>query len=531
MRRTLLVAALLLVAAGTIVTTGAVPFDGASDELDAANDSGIVLAPADTENGDRYAEFDDAGELNITLSGIPGSTVRINDVFELGFEGRAASSLPANVSVKYDDSNMTILRMDTGDPVGSENVTLAPNESITLGFEVEVDDDSTESFVEPVTYRATVPRSAIEISFDGRSSEPRSVTTVDSDDLDETSDPNRTLPPRAVINRTTGEGPAFANEFDGNGTDIQGLSSDEVIRTGESVSLSGSRSFVDTSYAVNVNRRLVSLFDIPANENEENESATIRVPIDGDLFDGTDPANATLARRTNDDWQSLPTTVNESADEGVSGRVILQARTPGFSVFGVFARAETTYTWENDGETTEGRTADFQFDDPGLHRINLTVTDAFGRSDTATYRVLANDPPSVDIDPEEFPANESVRLRANVTNVIGGGESFAGGEETITWRFADGSTATGEEIERVFERGAVVNVTVEDAFGATGTDEAVAGLQGANPILDVFQWQLGFEGRIGVVLVLSILIIGGARWVIAERYYRHEERSEDRGSV
>jgi hypothetical protein len=267
----------------------------------------------------------------------------------------------------------------------------------------------------------------------------------------------------------------------------------------------------------------VSLFDIPVSEAEANESATINVPLDAEQFNGTDPSEATLARLTDDDWQSLPTTVNESADEGVPGRVVLQARTPGFSVFGVFAQAETTYLWESDGETTEGRTASFSFDEPGMHRINLTITDAFGQSNTTTYRVLANDPPSVDIEPEVLPVNETIRLRADVTNVVG--------EETITWRFEDGTTATGQEINRSFERDEIANVTVEDEFGATGTDEAVAGLQGANPILNVFQWQLGFEGRIAVVLVLSILIIGIIRWVIAERYYRSEERSDDRDLI
>jgi PGF-pre-PGF domain-containing protein len=522
MRRSLVGIALLLVAAATVVATGAVPFDGPSDELDPANNSGVVLAPADTPNGERYAELDDTGELNVTLLGIPGSTVRINDVFKLGFEGRAAGSLPASVSIEYDRDNLTLLRMDTGDPVGSENITLEPNESVTLGFEVGSDLPDGGSFVEPVTYRASVPNSLIDIRFDSGSGGSRTVTILDPSDLDETSDPNQTASPQAIITRTTGEGLAFANEIEGNGTDIEELNADAVIQTGETISLSGSRSLVDTSYTVDADRRLVSLFDIPANKNEENESATIRVPVDADEFNGTDPSEATLARRTDDDWQSLPTTVNQSADEGVSGQVVLQTRTPGFSVFGVFARAETTYTWETDGETTENRTAKFTFDEPGLHRVNLTITDAFGRSNTTTYRVLANDPPSVDIDPGEFPANETVRLQADVTNVIG--------EETITWRFADNTTTTGQAVERVFERGEVVNVTVEDQFGATGTAESVAGLRGANPILNVFQWQLGFEGRIAVVAVLAVLIIRGIRWFVAGRYYR-EDRERDRGPV
>ncbi|MFB6227310.1 MAG: hypothetical protein ABEH88_01785 [Halobacteriales archaeon] len=520
MRRTLLVAALLLIAAATVVATGAVPFDGPSDELDPGNQSGIVLAPADTPNGDRYAKLDEAGELNVTLDAIPGATVRINDVFRMGFKGRAASGLPANVSIEYDRDNLTILRMDTGEPVGTGNITLEPDESITLGFKLGGDLPETDSFVEPVTYRASVPDSIIEISFDSGGNESRTVTILDpSEALDETSDPNLTAPPRAIINRTSGEGETSANEIDENVTDIPAQGIDELVQVGETISLSGSRSRVDTSFAVDVERRLVSLFDVPASEDEEDQPATVRIPIDVDRFNGTDPSNATLARRTGGNWQPLPTVVDESADEGVSGRVILRARTPGFSVFGVFAQAETTYTWEHQGETIEGRTAEFQFDEPGLHPINLTITDAFGRSNTTTYRVLANDPPSVEIEPQEIPANESVRVRADVTNLVG--------DETITWRFENGSTTTGSEIERTFEQGEVVNVTVEDQFGAVGTDEVVVGAS-VSPILNVFQWQLGFEGRIAVVLVLSILVIVGIRWVIAERYYRSDERDEDR---
>jgi PGF-pre-PGF domain-containing protein len=436
-------------------------------------------------------------------------------VFVLGFEGQAGRALPAEIRVDYESEALTLLRMDTGEPVGSDPIRLAPNESVTFGFEVATDADTSESFVETITYRATVPNSEIDIEFDSGSREVRIVTRLDPSAINETSDPDLTDPPTAIINRTSGDGEAYANEI--NVTDVRAVGADEVIEVGETVSVSGERSLVDTSYAVDVDRRLVSLFDIPADETEADQPATVRIPVDEAEFNGTDPANATVARRTGEDWQPLPTTVESRED----GQVILRARTPGFSVFGVFARAQTAYTWETeDGRTAEGATADFQFDEPGLHRVNLTVTDSFGRSDTSTYRVLVNDRPSVDIEPDEIPANETVRLRADVTNLVG--------NESITWRFADGSTATGSEIEGRFDRGEVVNVTVEDEFGATGTDETVVGLRASNPILDAFQWRLGFGGRITVVVVLAVLIVGVARRVIGGWYYR-EERERERG--
>ena len=513
MKRTLLVVALLLTAAGAVMATGAFPIDGQTDEFDPANESGVVLAPADSPNGDRYAEFNDAGELNITLDAVAGTTTRIDDVFVLGFEGRPGSTAPADIQIDYESEALTILRMDTGRPIGSEPIRFEPNESITLGFEVEADSDTPESFVETVTYRATFPDAA-ELDFDTGPSETRIITRLDPSELNETDDPSLTDPPRAIINRTTGDGPAFANEM--NATDVRAKSAAEVIQVGETVSVSGERSLVDTSYAVDDDRRLVALFDIPTNGIESDRAATIDFPpLAVDALNGTDPSRVTVARRTGGDWQTLPTSVANRED----GEVVFQTRTPGFSVFGVFAEPRTTYTWEtDDGRTTESRTANFRFEEPGLHRINLTVTDAFGQSNTSTYRVLVNDRPSVDIVPQDIPPNETVRLRADVTNEVG--------NETITWRFADGSSATGAEVERRFERGEVVNVTVEDEFGATGTEEVVVG-ETTTQALNVFQWQLGFGGRVLVVVVVAVLILAGLWWLIARRYYR-EERTRDR---
>ena len=284
---------------------------------------------------------------------------------------------------------------------------------------------------------------------------------------------------------------------------------------------------MNTSYAVDGDRRLVKLVDIPVPPDREEAPATVRIRVAEERFADTDPADARLGRRTEGGWNLLPTTVVGRED----GDVILRARTPGFSVFGVFADNDVAFTWRTGNRTIGGETADVRFDDPGIHRVNLTITDSFGLSNTTTYRVIANDRPTVEIERADggaidglLPPNETITLRANVTDAVG--------TATVTWAFADGSTATGRTVERVFERGAhVVSVTAEDEFGATGTDEATLAVgvdpERADARLDVIQWTLGFEGRIVLVAILAALALAGLRWLLARRYGR-EERNRDR---
>ena len=152
-----LVAALILLACGAVVATGAV-FDGGGDQLDPANETGIFLQPADTPNGERYAEIDENDELFVSLDVIRGTQTRIDDVFELGYAGREGSDDPAEVWVEHESDILTLLRMDTGEPIEREEdaVTLEAGESVLMGFIAESDQE-VESVLEQVTYRTNVP--------------------------------------------------------------------------------------------------------------------------------------------------------------------------------------------------------------------------------------------------------------------------------------------------------------------------------------------------------------------------------------
>ncbi|MFB6360168.1 MAG: PKD domain-containing protein, partial [Halobacteriales archaeon] len=127
-----------------------------------------------------------------------------------------------------------------------------------------------------------------------------------------------------------------------------------------------------------------------------------------------------------------------------------------------------------------------------------------------------NDRPTVRIEgPDNVSAGENVTLHANVTNEVG--------DHNVTWVFSDGTTAEGENVTRSFEQGeTVVEVTVEDEFGATGQDRATVvigeGVGGEGPSLGIIQFNMGLESRIAVVGLLALFLIALLRWLAASRY-------------
>jgi len=513
---------------GVVVPTAAV--HGGGHDQAFAGPPDVSLQPADGPNGE-YARFNGDGELVVEVPNVnPDADTRIDDVFVLS-NGENTS---VEIWITHDATDAVDVYVGDGRSIQgrADNLTLAPGERLTAGLAIDsTGREAGERLLSSIRLHARYNESEVrtddgtrvDIEFDDDTGLTQNVSELDPSYLDdvpgERNDRNLTAPPRAVINRTTGDGPDFANEM--NERDPRARGADGFTVVGETISLSGSRSLVNTSYAVDSERRLVKLADVPVPEEREEAPATIRFRVAEDRLGDSNVSKARVGRRTDGGWQLLPTTVVGRED----GEVILRARTPGFSVFGVFADNEMTYTWETGNRTVVGPTADFNFSRPGYHRVNLTVTDSFGLSDTTTYRVLANDRPTVEIErPEDIQPNETIQLRANVTDEVG--------NTTITWEFADGSTATGRTVERAFERGEhVVSVTVEDEFNATGSEEATLAVGvdpgGSEPSLDVVRWTLGFEGRIVVVAVLAVLLLAGLRRLLVRRYGR-EERSRSR---
>ncbi|QGN07447.1 hypothetical protein Hrd1104_09080 [Halorhabdus sp. CBA1104] len=158
--------ALVLIATGTIIATGAVPFSGQADELEPDADTGVLLAPADTPNGEQYTRFDADGDLFVSLTGFSGARTTYDDVFVIGYEGTPDSDQAAEVWIEHDSDRLELVRTDTttrqqvDDPTSA--LTLEPGESATLGVVATVDSGAFDSLTETVTYRMTLPDSAQE---------------------------------------------------------------------------------------------------------------------------------------------------------------------------------------------------------------------------------------------------------------------------------------------------------------------------------------------------------------------------------
>jgi PGF-pre-PGF domain-containing protein len=162
----------------------------------------------------------------------------------------------------------------------------------------------------------------------------------------------------------------------------------------------------------------VALQDISVPSEAEETSATIEFEVSTDQLEATGTAAENLAafRLVDGDWQRLDTSVVEETDSGV----VLEAQTPGFSVFAVSAvtppegsialdpgtatvdsdvslsGADSTdpdgeivaYEWSVDGETLTGETVTVALEEPGEYTVELVVTDDAGETDTVTETLV-----------------------------------------------------------------------------------------------------------------------------------------------
>ncbi|NLV09714.1 hypothetical protein GOC74_07200 [Halomicrobium mukohataei] len=145
-RKRLLVAAFTCLALGAVVATGA--FTTGDEAV-----RGVYLDPADTANGEQYAEIGPDGQLRVEISNLnPDSRTVVDDVFVLGTDLAEAS-----VWIEDDRSAVDFYRMDTGASVEDETdpVTLTDGESVRIGFVVE---SGTPGIVmESITLRGAIP--------------------------------------------------------------------------------------------------------------------------------------------------------------------------------------------------------------------------------------------------------------------------------------------------------------------------------------------------------------------------------------
>jgi PGF-pre-PGF domain-containing protein len=167
----------------------------------------------------------------------------------------------------------------------------------------------------------------------------------------------------------------------------------------------------------------VSVTQITVPAGAEDEPATVRMRVDTDSITeaGSTSGDLRVARYADGEWQALETTlVEETADT-----VILEAETPGFSLFAVSAVTEpdavislsdatvetgasiqlsatdstdrygeiVAYEWSIADQELTGETATLEMNEPGEYTVRLTIRNDAGETSTATatLRVQSGD--------------------------------------------------------------------------------------------------------------------------------------------
>ncbi|WP_167837382.1 hypothetical protein [Halosimplex halophilum] len=111
-------------------------FTGSDEAVD-----GVFLDPANTTNGDAYAEINDQGQLRIELTDLnPQATTTVDDVFTI-----SSTNHRSRVWIEHDaGSDVTFYRSDTGTPIGGsgDRVVLGENETVPVGLRIDAGSES-----------------------------------------------------------------------------------------------------------------------------------------------------------------------------------------------------------------------------------------------------------------------------------------------------------------------------------------------------------------------------------------------------
>lgn len=525
----LIVVAILLL--GFVAPTGA----SSGDHL--WTDPNVVLAPGDGPGGD-YATLNADGELEVDLSspGVnAGAMTTVDGVFTVSNEDQDT----VGIWFSHNETDEVILSVDgRSAQEEADPIILSPGEEVSVDLSVN---SSTRSPGELVLSEFTIHAENETSSGGGgattSSSSTDENTTADGstgldDDLPSPSGEDEVIyadgpEPSAVF---TSVEPASVDEIDaGTGLDrppgptidaqrpprtLAGRSprsaegADALVDVGDPLVFTADRTVFDSSAAIQPEGKPARVVDVEVPANRVDDRAVLRLAVARERLNGADPSSARIARHTHNGWQLLSTTVVEANDE----RVVLEAITPGTSVFAVFADPAVTYEWRfSNGHRAHGSTVTERFETPDSHEVTLSVTDAFGRTATTGYSVLANDRPTVAIDtPSGIGPGDTVELRADVTDRVG--------DVTVRWQFDDGTVLAGPSVERSFPAGEqTVRVVVTDEYGAQASASVALTVGNvarmSRAAIELAQLGLGLEARLLITaLSLVMLLVGLGKW-------------------
>lgn len=357
-----------------------------------------------------------------------GTTVDLDLVKRVHFLGIESFDVPAEVE-KGDQFDATVTIANLGSATWNDSVELVVDGSVVANESIELDagNDSAVVFEHAFGTKGTYDiqvRTANEtenasIDVVARSSsshsQPRPPSSSDDDSGNGDADESVLHEEVGVIERDDQSGRSSVH-FSGDST-VDWIVFDEHVSgtvtlaelVTNSTETSGSDETTDSDPSTTV---AVYRIDVPT--EAEDVPATIRLWVSRDRLAELDaePTDVFVHRFSDGEWQRLETTVVTSDEAGA----LLEARTPGFSTFAVRAVSEpeaairvdperavvgeeitlsgldstnrfgeiVSYEWTIDGRTIDGETATVTFEEAGDYRVELTVVNADGESDTAT---------------------------------------------------------------------------------------------------------------------------------------------------
>lgn len=125
----------------------------------------------------------------------------------------------------------------------------------------------------------------------------------------------------------------------------------------------------------------------------------------------------------------------------------------------------SSYVWEIDGKSYEGKTKEYSFDRAGTYSVEHTVTDAGDNSASEVIEVKVEDTenPEAKID---FEKDSRKEFSFDASN-----SSDNGNIVSYHWDFGDGTTDEGKEVSHKYDESGEYTVTLTVEDGAGNTDE------------------------------------------------------------
>jgi len=420
--RSIAILILILAAASLAFATGAAVVDG---PVDTVADGDLAIQPADGPNG-QYASLNDDDEITIDISASnpklppdfeglnPNSLATADGVFTITYTGDQY----AHVWIEHEGNNVTFLAGGESFEGEANNVTLAPNETVAVGLDIDARGVAAGTRLE-----------ADEFSISAKIADPDDVTVMDaSTQGTSTGGPTTTVTAPSANRREfaasgIGRGKTVRFLFDGmhlNGANVTLEGLDLVGVRNESVELDATGSptpFANGSAltAPTTPRSMAYLaleYDFaPA----AVDSMTIRFSVDSDHLNetGIDPEDVTIYRQTDaGEWEEKSV---EIVDDDVvrmlglpTDRVHFRATTTEFSTFAVAERVPRF-------DVTEAAVTPEAIESGETATVRATLRNGGGAAGERTVTLTADGDPV---------ANETVSLEPNETATVAFGGTF-----------------------------------------------------------------------------------------------------------